>query len=201
MSTQSCFYTGKKLAKELPGYSQKDVESKRDADEAEEVDAQKEALKQKTDEDVKSIDICQLLDEFVTQSSDADEIDKRINGEVAEAEANQPARNGNGKKRKKKKQKNRKLTSNDIREYNESLVNGAVNDEDRVKDLLRHNRIQELVSNGMIGSDMALAPHLKFFESDRQRQLQEKSQARAAVSLPDNCDVKHLEEFRKRCGK
>ena len=156
---------------------QKDVESKRDADEAEEVDAQKEVLTQKMDEDVKSIDICQLLDDFVTQSTDADEIDKRINGEVAEA--NQPASNGNGKKRKKrkKKQKNKKLTSNDIREYNESLVNGAVSDEVQVKDLLRHNRIQELVSNGMIGSDMALTPHLKFFEADRQRQLREKSQA------------------------
>mmetsp|Transcript_10694 Transcript_10694/g.17717 ORF Transcript_10694/g.17717 Transcript_10694/m.17717 type:complete len:462 (-) Transcript_10694:423-1808(-) len=198
---KAAFTLGKKLAKELPGYSQKDVESKRDADEAEEVDAQKEVLTQKMDEDVKSIDICQLLDDFVTQSTDADEIDKRINGEVAEA--NQPASNGNGKKRKKrkKKQKNKKLTSNDIREYNESLVNGAVSDEVQVKDLLRHNRIQELVSNGMIGSDMALTPHLKFFEADRQRQLREKSQARAAVSLPDNCDVKYLEEFRKRCGK
>ena len=47
----------------------------KDADEAEEVEAQKEALKRAKDEDVKSIDICLMMDEFVKQSSDADEID------------------------------------------------------------------------------------------------------------------------------
>lgn len=202
MSPESIFYTWQKARKGTPGYSQKDVDSKKDADEAEEVEAQKEALKQPKDKDLKSIDICQMLDEFVSQSSEADEIDKWINNE--QIVTNQSVSSGNGKKRRKKKktkkEKNKKLTSNAIHDYNATLVHGTLNDESQVKNLLRHNRIQELVSNGMIGSDMALTPHLSFFEEDRRRQLQEKSQARAAVNLSDNCNIKHLEQFRKRCN-
>ena len=72
-----------------------------------------------------------MMDEFVKQSSDADEIDNRTNEE--DAEANQFVSNGKGKKKgkkkRRKKKKNQNLTSDAIHEYNANLVHGAVDDQ------------------------------------------------------------------------
>lgn len=168
---------GRQIAKEVPGYSAKDDNCK-DTDEKEEVAALQIDLEMKG-KDVKSINMCELLDNHLKGSKDAIQID---GGSVAKDKEDKVAS---------------KVTSDDIHSFNHKIVHSSAEPSRRCETLIRHNRIQQMMNDGILSDDNALSYHLRHFEDDRKQELEQKKQSRQKIILPDQYDKEFLDRYFK----
>ena len=168
--------TGRQIAKEFPGYSQNN-DDLRDTGAKEEVAALQEDLKSEG-KDIKSINLCKRLGEHLGASKDTIKIDE--------------GKGGAGKGTKEKLTS--KITATDIHKYNHSLVHSTLSPERQCLSLIRHNRIQQMMDKGDLNDDNALSYHLRFFDVDRQQQLENVDRAaRSKVELDDKYDNEFME--------
>ena len=178
---------GRCLAKEVPGYSAAMIDRSKDMDEKEESAVLKRALEEKKNKgEVKSMNMSKLLDDHLANSKDAARIDK-----------DKSTSNNNRRGKKKKQPKEQKVTSSDIHKFNRDLVHSTPEPSRRCKTLLRHNRLQQMMDAKLIDDNNALSYHLRFFKDARTKELEEKSQSRGKVELPDNFDSKFMEDYFK----
>ena len=119
---------------------------------------------------MKSISLCKLLDEHLADSKDAKSGSKKVTS---------------------------KVTSSDIHAFNHDLVHACPEPSRRCKKLLRHGRIHQMMDDGMISDGNCLSHYVRHFEGDRKKELEQKSQSRRKVNLPDACDKEYLEKHFK----
>ena len=143
---------GRQIAKEVPGYSAVDDNCK-DTDEKDEMTALQNDLEE--GKEVKSINLCKWLDDHLDGSKDVMQID---GGDVAGVDTKVTA----------------KITSDDIliHKFNQDIVHPSPTTSRRCEKLLRHNRIQQMMNDGIISNNNALSYHLHHFEGDVNNNLQ-----------------------------
>ena len=174
---------GRHIAKEFPGYSAADI------DKVDTADSREEALimladvaAKKCSDDIKDVLLIRKLEEYLKNSTDAQKID--------------------GKSKGKQKKMVSKVTSAEIHKYNHRAVHATKSLEQQHRCILRHNRIQELMDNGMLSTDNSLSHHLRHFASDRKQKLASikflasmESTGGNLSSLGETTDMKFFEEY------
>jgi len=166
---------GRQIAKEVPGYSAVDDNCK-DTDEKDEMTALQNDLEE--GKEVKSINLCKLLGDHLDDSKDVMQID---GGDEAGVDTKVTA----------------KITSDDIHKFNQDIVHPSPTTSRRCEKLLRHNRIQQMMNDGIISNNNALSYHLHHFEGDRKQQLAEIANSRNEVSLADHYDKEFMDGYFK----
>ena len=126
-----------------------------------------------------SINLCELLDNHLKGSKDAIQID---GGSVAKDKEDKVAS---------------KVTSDDIHSFNHKIVHSSAEPSRRCETLIRHNRIQQMMNDGILSDDNALSYHLRHFEDDRKQELEQKKQSRQKIILPDQYDKEFLDRYFK----
>ena len=173
---------GKAIAKEVRGYS---AESNDAAPEDSDVSAADEMAALQSDlqegRDVKSIDLCQRLDDHLRQSKETKAIDGEIN-----SGNNVPDDDG---------AKSSRVTADDIHKFNRDLVHKTLPPKRQYVKLVRHNCLQQMMDDNLINDDNALSHHLRFFSDDRNKALQQKHQTTRLKLTGDDVCGNYDKEF------
>ena len=170
---------GKAIAKEVRGYS-----AKKDSDESA-ADDEMAALQSdlKAGRDVKSIDLCQRLDDHLQQSKETKAIDGEINSrnvQVRDAAT---------------KTKSSRVTADDIHKFNRDVVHKTLPPKRQYVKLVRHKCLQEMMDDKLIDDDNALSHYLRFFSDDRNEDLRQKHQTTRLKLTGDDVCGNYDKEF------
>ncbi|KAL7516228.1 hypothetical protein ACHAWX_001262 [Stephanocyclus meneghinianus] len=180
---------GRQIAKEVPGYSAKDDNTRIETDAVEETEAIYADLS--IQNKAKSIKLCDKVDAFIGSSKQAQRVDAN-----SATEGNGEEINKLKSKKRKGQKKARKVTTDDVKQYNESLLDTKQDATRRCATLLRHNRLHRLMKEGLISSDNSLSYHLNHFSDDRNKELEEKrSEANTDDLPPDEPDMAFLADY------
>jgi hypothetical protein len=170
---------GKALAKEVPGYSAESDDAL-ESEEADEMATLQRDLEVKTRNNVKSLDLCKLLENHLQKSKEAAEIDDSSVQDRDGGMANSSSR----------------VTSDDIHEFNRIVVHSPLKPKRQYAKLVRHNCLQGMMDDGLIDDDNALITHIRFFFDTRNQELQQKHQTtRLEISRDGDLCGRYDKEF------
>jgi hypothetical protein len=127
---------------------------------------------------VKSMSLCDEVDAYLDNIKHAQEIDANIATEDIGNEINK----SRSTKRMSRKKQARKVTTDDIKQYNMSLLNNNQDATRQCVTLLRQNRLHRLMKEGLISSNNSLSYHLSNFSNNRNKELEEKDQKQMQVT-------------------
>lgn len=182
---------GRHIAKEVPGYSSKDDTTRPDDDSSQETEAIFSDIA--NGYEVKSMRLCDQVDEFIENSKHAKEIDAKYH----DGDVNSDTEFIHKKTRKKHLQK---VTASEVNRYNDGVLNYKHGPTRRCETLLRHNRLHNLTTEGFIISNTSLSYHLKHFQNNRKQELMDNpSASTAAENLPHTPDIAFLRRYLADC--
>jgi len=129
------------IARDVPGYSESTSRGDDDAIEESRIileDAQ-------STEDVKSIDLCTRMDDYLKNEKQS------VGGDTKENKA--------------------KVTLKDLTDYNLELVNGNDSDETILRKYIRHERLYGLMKDGYLSKDNSMWYYLHHFATEREEHI------------------------------
>jgi hypothetical protein len=135
----------KSIADDIPGYSGKYTIDEADADEETRI-MNEDLVGNDGRKDVKNIDLCGRIDQ---------KLEKAANERSASTK------------------NDTKVTMASITEFNQKLVTKKVGNKTELRQLLRHERLYQMMESGAISKDNTLWYYLHHFKADRARQIVE----------------------------